>query len=187
MDRKILVLILVSLLFINVFSEKLTIIEKGDLLRVSTHGIEEYNFLKYVDENGYIVLPYIGRIKVSGLDTEKVSVIVKNKLEDGYFRNPDVVITVEKSKEKKVYIFGLVRNAGEYEYKQGLRVLELVSLSGGYLGNIDGLIVKIFRNNSKVGIFRLSRIISENRVNYNVEIQPDDIVCILSEAENEIQ
>ncbi|MCK9223870.1 MAG: polysaccharide export protein [Candidatus Muirbacterium halophilum] len=187
MNRKILFFLLITVLFINVFAEKLIIIEKGDLLRISTHEIEEYNFLKYVDENGYVVLPYVGKIKVSGLDTSKVSSIVKNKLEDGYFRNPQVNITVEKSREKKVYIFGLVRNAGEYNYKQGLRVLELVSLSGGYLGNIDGLIVKIFRNNSKVGIFRLSRIISENRVNYNVEIQPDDIVCILSEAENEIQ
>ncbi|MFW5782843.1 MAG: hypothetical protein ACOCWO_06090, partial [Candidatus Muiribacteriaceae bacterium] len=79
----------------------------------------------------------------------------------------------------------LVRDAGEYQYENGMRILQLISKSGGYLGNVDGLIVKIFRQNRKVGIFKLNNLISHNRVNYNVELLPGDIICILSGDEDE--
>ncbi|PLX19202.1 MAG: hypothetical protein C0601_02465 [Candidatus Muiribacterium halophilum] len=159
-------------------------LEPGDLIRITTQNIEEYSFLKYIDDDGFITLPYIGKIKAKGILPSDLAVIIENKLNDGYFRDPEVIVELEKEKEKKYYIFGLVRKAGEYKLEDGTRVLKAISKAGGYLGNVSDLVVKIFRTDQKVGIFELDKIITQNKVNYNVEIKEGDIICIISEAEN---
>ncbi len=184
--KTVLTLLVIYLCFSAVYGQQVVLIERGDLLRINTEGIDEYNFLKSVDDNGFLILPYIGKIKAEGLSAEKLSDVIKNKLEDGYFRNPVIRVEIEKSALKKVYVFGLVRNAGEFEYRKNLRVLEVLSMAGGYLGNVDGLSVKIFRQNKRVGTFPLSNLIVNNLINYNVEIMPEDVVIIISEVENEI-
>jgi|GEM_PF-4008716 len=178
--KRICIYVLISILF----STALFALENGDLIRITTQGIDEYCFLKYIDDNGFITLPYIGKIKAAGILPGDLAVIIENKLNDGYFRDPEVIVEVEKAKEKKYYIFGLVRNAGEYKLEDDTRVLKAISRAGGYLGNVSDLVVKIFRSDQKVGIFNLEKIISQNKVNYNVKIKEDDIICIISEEEN---
>lgn len=185
--KKLMIYFILFSAFFTIYSqnESVMLVEKGDLLKISTTNIQEYNFLKYVDNNGYIDLPYIRTIKVEGLSLEEIAGIIKNKLNDGYFRDPEVTVSIEKSVEKKIYVFGMVRNAGEYLYSKDMRVLELISKAGGYIGDTKGLTVKIFRNNEKVAIFSLSKLIDHNLINYNVKILPGDILVILSEVENE--
>jgi polysaccharide export outer membrane protein len=183
MNKLILLTALIMFLILIAYSSDNIVIGKGDLLSIETSNFKEFTFLKYVDNKGKITLPYIGEIKAAGKTPEELSDILEKKLNDGYFVNPKIKISIKKT-NKKVYIFGLVRHGGEFSYESDMRLLKLISLAGGFIGDLDSLTVKIFRNNEKVGIFALKKLITENNTNYNILLEPNDVVCIISEKED---
>ncbi|MGM0608328.1 MAG: polysaccharide biosynthesis/export family protein [Candidatus Muiribacteriota bacterium] len=183
--KKNIMLFFIILTIILSHGETVILIEPGDLIEIKATNLEEYSFLKRVDNRGFLNLPYIGEVKAEGLSTARLAQIIKNRLEDGYFRNPEIIVEIKKSALKSVFIFGLIRNAGEYEYNNGLRMLELLSKAGGYVGDVRGLKAKVFRNNKKIGLFKLSNLVIHNEIKYNIEILPDDVVIIISEGEHE--
>src|SRR5208282_518740 len=108
-----------------------TIISAGDTLSISVMPVEEYSRELTVAPDGRIEMPLIGSLLVKGLTTTELQDILQKKYAR-YIANPQVSINVKHFSGRRVAIIGDVRSPGYFEYRDGMGLLELVSIATGF-------------------------------------------------------
>jgi polysaccharide export outer membrane protein len=102
----------------------------GDKLKVSVFGEQDLSGQFEVNALGNVPMPLIGEIPAKGRSANDIRDQIAQRLSDGYLRNPKV--NVEVQTYRPIYVHGEVRNSGEFQFKQGLRVRDAVAMAGGY-------------------------------------------------------
>ncbi len=101
-----------------------------DKLRVTVFGEKDLSGTFEVDSGGWISMPLIGEILVAGLTVRQLEKSVRDRLLDGYLRNP--LVSGEVLTYRPFFIDGEVDRPGEYAASQGMTVREAVALAGGF-------------------------------------------------------
>ncbi len=128
-----------------------------------------------VSKNGNIVLPIIGRIKVSGLTKSQLQELLEKKY-SRYVRNPNIYIEVLN---KRIYVLGEVRKPGVFHITDDkVSLIEVLSKSGDLTdyGKREVYIIKGGLKNPVVLRINLSDI--NSLATSNLYLQPEDIVYI---------
>lgn len=107
-----------------------------------------------VSEEGTINLPFIGKMKVDGLEPERLA----KKIEDAYREAEvfqDAMITVHlftscRSEEPVVHVGGEVLRPGPQRFREGLTVFEVVQKAGKHLLGVGPItLVNLYRDGEK--------------------------------------
>ena len=124
--------------------------------------IYDPSLLSYtVDNEGYVKLPYINRIKISGLDLIEASDSIENELKQ-YLLYPSVNIRFVNN---KITILGEVNRPGVYVFNyKSINILQAV----GYANDIS-----TFGNRKKVLIVREE---GEYRAKYEIDLTSDELL-----------
>jgi len=114
----------------------------GDKVKVVVFRHEDLSGEFTLDGNGNFAMPLVGEIQGYGLTTRELEERIKAKLKDGYLVDPQV--SVEVTNYRPFYILGEVNRPGQYEYVNGMTVLQAVTIAGGYTyrAKQDALILK---------------------------------------------
>lgn len=72
----------------------------------------------------------IGSIPARGRSAQQIEVEIADKLRQGYVRDPDV--SVEVDRYRPIFVMGEVGAAGQYSYVPGLTVQKAVAMAGGF-------------------------------------------------------
>ena len=84
--------------------------------------------------DGSISMPMVGKLPAEGLTVKELEYMVEDELSE-YIRQPRVSIIISRHSRWVVSIFGEVRSPSgrrhEYDYHDGLGLLELVAYAGG--------------------------------------------------------
>lgn len=112
----------------------------GDRVRVTVFEQESLTNTYSVDQSGYIAFPLVGAIAARGHTAQQVEGQIASRLREGYLRDPDV--TVEVDRYRPVFVMGEVGAAGQYSYVPGMTVYKAVAMAGGFTaranqGNVD--------------------------------------------------
>jgi len=110
--------------------EKDYFIEAGDVLNVEVFPAGEFSKEVTVQPDGTIDMPLVGPIKVGGArsaDLEKTLTARFSK----YVANPRITINVRKFSANRIAIIGEIRSGGYFEYREGMKLLDLVAQAGG--------------------------------------------------------
>lgn len=102
----------------------------GDKVRLTVFGEPDLSGTFEINSLGRISLPLAGDVNAAGLDANGLKDVAARKLSDGYLKNPR--LTVEIVGFRPIYVHGEVRSGGEFPYKVGLRLRDVVALAGGY-------------------------------------------------------
>ncbi len=135
-----------------------TTIGGGDVFGVRVYGEEDLSSDYRVSQDGTIDFPLIGRLHVAGLEPTQVADALQDRLREGrILAAPQVSIVVREYNSKRVSVLGAVRTPGSFPMRSGLRVVEAISLAGGFtaLANRDATIVTR-RIGNEVRRFRVS-------------------------------
>lgn len=98
-----------------------------------------------VDDEGFITIPYAGRVKASGHTTTELQAIIEQALV-GRSQSPQVVVTLQRSVTNSIMLSGEVAQSGRMRLETNKEtILDALSLAGGYRGDPSDLIVKIER------------------------------------------
>lgn len=122
------------------------ILSAGDHINVDVYGDENLSKRYTLDTAGLITMPLIGAVEAEGLNTSQLSIILYERLSDGYFVDPDITVTIPAY--KPVFIMGEVHAPGEYAFKPGITVLNAVATAGGFTYRANKKMVKIMRHHS---------------------------------------
>ena len=107
----------------------------GDKLKVTVYGEENLSGPAEVNALGQVSLPLIGEMPAKGLALNEFKDAVSRRLADGYIKNPKV--TIEMTNYRAIYVHGEVKNGGEFQFKNGISLRDVVAMAGGYTYRAD--------------------------------------------------
>lgn len=107
----------------------------GDKLKITVYGEENLSGAFEVNAFGQVSMPLIGEVPAKGLPIDEFRATVTRKLASGYLKNPKV--SVEMVTYRPIYVHGEVKNGGEFAYKNGVSLRDVVAMAGGYTYRAD--------------------------------------------------
>lgn len=119
-------------------------INPGDVVSIAVFPVEEYSREVTVQPDGKIELPLIGSITVKGLTSAQLQDLLQQKY-SRFVANPQITVNVRRFAGRRVAIIGEIRSPGFYEYREGMRILELVSTAGGLGENAKASKLRVLR------------------------------------------
>ena len=121
----------------------------GDRVRVTVFEQEGLTNTYAVDQAGYVAFPLVGAVAARGFTTQQLEGNIAEKLRQGYLRDPDV--SVEIDRYRPIFVMGEVGSAGQYSYVPGMTVQKAIAAAGGFSPRANQSDVDITRDiNGKV-------------------------------------
>lgn len=121
----------------------------GDRIRVTVFEQDALTNTYSVDQAGYVAFPLVGSVPARGHTAKQLEATLAAKLRDGFLRDPDV--SVEVDRYRPVFVMGEVGAAGQYSYVPGLTVQKAIAMAGGFSPRANQGSVDITRDiNGKV-------------------------------------
>ena len=103
----------------------------GDLVRVNVFQQADLSGQFRLDGDGDLALPLAGEISAGRLTTRGLEQAIAARLREGnYLLNPQV--SVQVLTYRPFYIVGEIRRPGEYEYRNGMTLMNAAALAGGF-------------------------------------------------------
>ena len=110
--------------------QSIQVINLGDRLKIFLPGEEELNREFSVDNRGFIALPEIGDIPVSGLTLEQAIVSIRQALSTVYRDVTRLEISI-KQHRLLIKVLGFVQNPGQINLPENSNVQMALNLAGG--------------------------------------------------------
>ncbi len=155
MNRTVAILwaILISLFVSNVSAEPKPVdgsyvLGAGDQIEILVFNEPNLSIKLMINNSGKISYPLIGQLQLAGKTPEQVANDIRNKLKNGYLKNP--MVTVRMLSFRDFYVSGEVKTPGGYEYRPGLTLEQAVAIAGGFTDRADRDDVAIRRTNGQL-------------------------------------
>jgi len=111
-------------------AEKEYFIEAGDVISVNVFPAQEFSKEVTVQPDGNIEIPLLGSMRAQGIKPGELEKMLTAKFSK-YVSNPSITLNVRRFSFNRVALIGQVRSPGYHEYREGMRLLDLVALAGG--------------------------------------------------------
>src|SRR5262245_49718449 len=82
------------------------VIGPQDILIITVFEQQDLGGKYVVDADGTFSFPLIGRIKAGGLTLRELEAALKGELANGFFKNPQVSVSVEQYRSQRVFVVG---------------------------------------------------------------------------------
>lgn len=162
-------------------------LQPEDVIRVQIVGEPEFSVPQLrISRDGRISLPSIGEIQAAGLTPTELEQRIRQRFrEEQILRDALVAVTILEFHRPRVSVLGFVQRPGTYEFKEGDRVLEALSLGGGviherarledaWMQRIDGTKIEL----------NLYRLLYEGDLSQNILLQDGDTIYVPEETQN---
>ncbi|WP_428267996.1 polysaccharide biosynthesis/export family protein [Haliangium sp.] len=136
-----------------------TTLGPGDVFDVRVFRQDDMSGTYSVSAEGTISFPLVGTVEVAGRTPAEVERTLRERLADGFLKNPQVSVLVKEYKSKKVSVFGEVKKPGTLLYSEGMTVVEAVAQAGGF--------TDLARKNAVT----VTRTLAGEKTNYTVPVQ----------------
>ena len=113
-----------------------------DVLNITSQDDPALSGKFTVEADLTFTFPLLGRVRAGGLTLREVESQLQTKLiEEGYFKDPQIRVSIEQYKSQKVFIVGEVRSPGAYALSGDMRLVEALALAGSTLPTAAGEVV----------------------------------------------
>ena len=113
-----------------------------DVLNITSQDDPTLSGKFTVEADLTFTFPLLGRVRAGGLTLREVESQLQTKLVDeGYFKDPQIMVSIEQYKSQKVFIVGEVRSPGAYALSGDMRLVEALALAGSTLPTAAGEVV----------------------------------------------
>jgi len=154
----------------------------GDMLHITVFRNPELTTDAKVTEQGTILFPLIGDVKVTGLSPQQVGSRISEMLRQGkYVVNPEVAVSLAQVNSRQVSVLGNVNKPGRYPI-DGVnnKLTDFLAAAGGVAGTGSDSVTIVSNSNGQsvktdvdlTGMFR------EGNLTKNVVLQPGDTIFV---------
>ena len=107
----------------------------GDQIRIHVVNVDEVpKDPIVVGLDGFVSLPFVGRVKIGGLTTSQAEAEL-DKLYRNFLVRPDISISVVEFQSQPVSVLGAVKTPGVQQVRGSRTVIEMLSSAGGLTEN----------------------------------------------------
>ena len=114
------------------------IVGPQDVLMIALFDQQDLSGKYTVEADGTFTFPLIGRVKAGGLTLRSVEETLRKELSNGFFKNPQITVTVEQYRSQRVFVVGEVRTPGPYPLTGDMTLIELLARAGSTTDNAAG-------------------------------------------------
>ncbi len=114
------------------------LIGPADVLTIQVFDQADLGGRYTVDADGTFTFPLIGRVKAGGMTLRGFESDLRKKLADGYFKNPQVTVSVEQYRSQRIFVMGEVRTPGPVALTGDMSLIEALSRAGSTLPSASG-------------------------------------------------
>jgi polysaccharide export outer membrane protein len=111
------------------------VIGPQDVLSIAVFDQADLGGKYSVELDGSFTFPLIGRVQAGGMTIRDFEAELKNRLADGFFRNPQVTVAIEQYRSQRVFVTGEVRNPGTYPLTGDMTLIEALAKAGSTTQN----------------------------------------------------
>jgi len=130
-----------------------------DIIEIRVYRQEDVSGVFEVSPECTISYPLIGAVEVCGRTPPEVERTIRERLADGYVKDPQVSVLVKEYKSKTVSVFGQVKKPGTLPYAGGMTVVEAISQAGGF--------TEMARKNAVT----VTRVTKGKKTNYTIPVE----------------
>jgi len=117
----------------------------ADVLNVSVYGVSEFSGDYTVDSVGRIKLPLVGDVPVQGQTPDQVAVVLTQKLQATYLRDPKVQVVLKTAQSQRITVDGSVAQPGLYAIGGETTLIQAIATAKGVTDDGNPRRVVIFR------------------------------------------
>ncbi len=119
----------------------------GDKVEIKVFGQPDLEVTALLGNSGEVNYPFLGKVKLAGLNTSEVEQVITEGLKPDYLVNPNVYVQVIEY--RPFYIHGEVKNPGAYPYQPAMTVNQAIALAGGLTERASVDKIYIFKEQTK--------------------------------------
>lgn len=152
----------------------------GDIIRVSVWKNLELSVEVPVRPDGKISVPLLDDVQADGLTTIELKQLIATELSE-FITNPDVTVVVLQAASKRVYVLGEVARPGPVPMASELRVLDVISVAGGFGPFADRGAIRVLRvidGSERDYRFDYDAYVAGDAPGTNIVLHPGDTVVV---------
>lgn len=107
----------------------------SDVIEISVEDAPELSRAFRVGSDGYITLPFVGRVAARQKTTDELSKFLADRLRGDYLQDPQVNVVVLQINSHTYFVQGAVRRPGLYQVEGQPSLLKLLTVAGGLSEN----------------------------------------------------
>jgi polysaccharide export outer membrane protein len=165
-------------------------VSRQDVLSITVIDQPELSAKYTVDIDGALRFPLVGRVPAAGKTLRQIETDLKRTLADGFFKNPQVAVSLDQFKGRRVFIFGGVMQPGTYPLVEGMTLIEAL-VKAGYGAGSEAVIVRskeakgpIMPDHAdgaeviRVNLREFEKDVEQGQLSRNVTLQDGDTIFI---------
>ena len=149
----------------------------GDRLLIKIWGMLDKQFISEITPDGYVIIPSVAEVAISGKTLAKGSELIKKELA-GSFKNSGFSIRLVQIRKFRVFVVGEVRTPGAYYLRAVDRVVDAIQLAGGALTWGNETRIQVRHLNGEVDTVNISNFFLEGDLGCNPLLSGGDIVYV---------
>jgi polysaccharide biosynthesis/export protein len=106
------------------------VIGSQDVLTITVWDQPDMSGKFTVETDGTFTFPLIGRVKAGGLSLRDLEESLKKQLLNGFFKNPQLSVSVDQYRSQRIYVVGEVRQPGTYPLTGDMTLIEALARAG---------------------------------------------------------
>jgi polysaccharide export outer membrane protein len=106
------------------------VIGSQDVLAITVWDQADLSGKFTVEADGSFTFPLIGRVMAGGLTLRDLEGLLRKRLADGYFKNPQVSVSIEQYRSQRIFVIGEVRSPGAYPLTGDMTLIEALARAG---------------------------------------------------------
>jgi len=106
------------------------IVGPQDVLAITLFDQQDLSGKYTVEADGTFTFPLIGRVKAGGMSLRDVEQALRTQLSDGFFKNPQISVSVEQYRSQRIFVVGEVRTPGPYPLVGDMTLIEALARAG---------------------------------------------------------
>lgn len=156
-------------------------LQPSDVIFVKYRYTPDYDATVAVRPDGYITLPIVGEVKVSGLtiaDARREIV----RVAEARLREPEITVELKDFQKPKFVVGGHVEKPGQFELRGRVTLLEAVAMAGGFKNSAKHSQVILFRRYDETRavtrVINAKALASADKIIEDPEMRPGDLIFV---------
>ncbi len=156
------------------------VLSPDDQVDISVLGHPEFNMAATLLPDGTFNYPVVGKVRAAGLTLDGLTRRITSGLSQ-QLNQPEVTVSLRQGRARKVTVVGdAVHAAGQYEFRTGMHLLDLLALAGGPAGPPSLVSATLETQGGQTVAVDLAKLLTDADTAHNLPLAPGDVLFLVA-------